>query len=104
MRFGEIPAELAEATVYFAEKLPIPFFCIDFLFDGERFWFSELEPDGVIAPDFEHPNRDIQRDITRARWIAYRNGHARWLADRAGGADRADTAGQTVLSGGMGTS
>jgi glutathione synthase/RimK-type ligase-like ATP-grasp enzyme len=91
MRFGEIPDELAEATAYFAEKLPIPFFCIDFLFDGERFWFSELEPDGVIAPDFEHPNRDIQRDITRARWIAYRNGHARWLADT------------TVSSGGLAT-
>ena len=34
---------------------PIPFFCVDFLFDGERFWFSELEPDGVIAPEFDDP-------------------------------------------------
>jgi hypothetical protein len=94
MRFGEIPEELVAATAYFAEKLPIPFFCVDFLFDGERFWFSELEPDGVIAPDFDSPNREIQRDITRARWIAYRNGHARWLAGAAHGT--------TALSGGLG--
>ncbi|NRQ38587.1 hypothetical protein HII36_43205, partial [Nonomuraea sp. NN258] len=72
--------ELARATAYFYEKLPIPFFCADFLFDGERYWFSELEPDGVIAPDWGDPARTLQRDVTRARWIAYRDGHARWLA------------------------
>jgi glutathione synthase/RimK-type ligase-like ATP-grasp enzyme len=80
MDFPRVPSELAEATAYFAEKLPIPFFCIDFLFDGERFWFSELEPDGVIAPEFDDPNRTLQRDITQARFEAYRSGHARWLA------------------------
>lgn len=81
MDFPRVPAELAEATEYFARKLPIPFFCIDFLFDGERFWFSELEPDGVIAPEFHDPERRIQYDITRARFTAYRNGHARFLAE-----------------------
>jgi hypothetical protein len=81
MDFLRVPAELAEATEYFARKLPIPFFCIDFLHDGERFWFSELEPDGVIAPDFHDPERRIQTDITRARFTAYRNGHARFLAE-----------------------
>lgn len=79
MDFPPVPPELAEATAYFAEKLPIPFFCIDFLFDGERFWFSELEPDGVIAPEWSDPARTLQRDVTRARWLAYRNAHARWL-------------------------
>ncbi|MCU7826992.1 RimK family alpha-L-glutamate ligase [Kitasatospora sp. DSM 101779] len=82
MQFADIPDELAVATTWFAERLPIPFFCIDFLHDGERFWFSELEPDGVIAPDFEDPNRSIQRDVTRARFAAYRDAHAKWLADR----------------------
>lgn len=86
MEFSSTPAELAEATAYFAEKLPIPFFCIDFLFDGERFWFSELEPDGVIAPDLDDPHRTIQRDITRARFAACRDAHARWLAAGAAGA------------------
>ncbi|MEU4832160.1 hypothetical protein [Streptosporangium sp. NPDC023615] len=85
MEFPPVPAELAEATAYFYRKVPVPFFCVDFLFDGERFWFSELEPDGVIAPDYGDPDRTLQRDITRARWIAYRDAHARWLA--AGAAD-----------------
>jgi glutathione synthase/RimK-type ligase-like ATP-grasp enzyme len=80
MDFPETPPELIAATAYFAEKLPIPFYCIDFLFDGERFWFSELEPDGVIAPDFDDPQRRLQRAITRARFSAYRDGHGRWLA------------------------
>jgi glutathione synthase/RimK-type ligase-like ATP-grasp enzyme len=81
MEYVPIPAELAEATAYFAERLPIPFFCIDFLHDGERLWLSELEPDGVILPDVTDPNRTQQRDITRARFTAYRNAHARWLAN-----------------------
>ena len=80
MAFPPIPPELAEATAYFAAKLPdVPFFCVDYLFDGERYWFSELEPDGVIAPDWSDPDRTLQRDITRARWTAYRNAHARFL-------------------------
>lgn len=83
MEFGAIPDELADATAYFAERLDLPFFCVDFLHDGERFWFSELEPDGVIAPDFEDPDRSVQRDITRARFTAYRDAHAKWLANRA---------------------
>ena len=83
MEFPPVPDELAEATAYFAERLPIPFFCIDFLHDGERFWFSELEPDGVIAPDFADPHRTVQRDITRARFTAYRDTHTKWLANGA---------------------
>ncbi|MEV8633897.1 hypothetical protein AB0395_19780 [Streptosporangium sp. NPDC051023] len=83
MDFSPVPPELAEATAYFYRKLPIPFFCVDFLFDGERFWFSELEPDGVIAPDFGDPDRALQRDITRARWTAYRDAHTRWLTTGA---------------------
>jgi len=82
MSFPPVVPELAEATAYFAERLPIPFFCLDFLYDGERYWFSELEPDGVIAPEWTDPTRALQRDITRARWNAYRNGHARWLEAR----------------------
>ena len=64
-------------------KLPdVPFFCVDFLHDGERYWFSELEPDGVIAPEWSDPDRTLQRDVTRARWTAYRNAHARFLEAR----------------------
>lgn len=81
MDFPPTPPELVAATAYFADKLPIPFYCIDFLFDGERFWFSELEPDGVIAPEFHDPQRALQRELTRARFAAYRDGHTRWLSN-----------------------
>jgi glutathione synthase/RimK-type ligase-like ATP-grasp enzyme len=80
MDFMPIPPELEAAAGYFAERLPIPFFCVDFLYDGERYWFSELEPDGEIAPDFENADRRIQRGMTRARFEAYRDAHAGWLA------------------------
>jgi hypothetical protein len=67
-------------VAYFAEKLPIPFFCIDFLHDGERFWLSELELDGVILPDgAAGDDRSIQRDVARARFAAYRDAHTAWL-------------------------
>jgi glutathione synthase/RimK-type ligase-like ATP-grasp enzyme len=96
MDFPATPPELVAATAYFAEKLPIPFYCIDFLFDGERFWFSELEPDGVIAPEFHDPRRTLQRAITRARFAAYRDGHARWLARDAARTTRSHLVGMVT--------
>jgi hypothetical protein len=95
MDFLEIPAELAEASAYFAHRLSIPFFCIDFLFDGQRFWFSEIEPDGVIAPELDNPQRPLQRDMIRARFTAYRNSHQRWLAN-GGETALASTSGQVT--------
>ncbi|MFF0558534.1 RimK family alpha-L-glutamate ligase [Streptomyces sp. NPDC004266] len=86
MEFTPVPEELAKATAYFAERLRIPFFCLDFLHDGQRFWFSELEPDGVIPRVPGDPDGTVQRDITRARFAAYRDAHARHLADADGGA------------------
>lgn len=82
LSFPPVPPELAEATAYFAEKLQIPFFCADFLYDGERYWFSELEPDGVIMPDWTDPELTLQHAITNARWVATRDAHSRWLEDR----------------------
>jgi hypothetical protein len=83
MQFTPMPAELAEATAYVAARLPVPFFCVDFLHDGERFWLSEVEPDGVVIPDTADPDRPLQRDVTRARFAAYQRAHARWLVDAA---------------------
>jgi glutathione synthase/RimK-type ligase-like ATP-grasp enzyme len=79
-----VPPELVEALHYFAEKIPIPFLCVDFLFDGERYWFSEIEPDGAIfCPD---PSSEVaraqQRSIIEARFRAYRRGHAHWLGHK----------------------
>jgi glutathione synthase/RimK-type ligase-like ATP-grasp enzyme len=82
--YVDLPDELAQALPYFSKKIQIPFLCVDFLFDGQRFWLSEIEPDGVICS----PNRDsdadnqLTQDLVRARFQAYERGHALWLAGR----------------------
>jgi glutathione synthase/RimK-type ligase-like ATP-grasp enzyme len=81
--YVDLPDELADALPYFAKKIPIPFLCVDFLFDGTRFWLSEIEPDGVISsPDREsEEDNKITQSLTQARFQAYRRGHSRWLRD-----------------------
>lgn len=81
LQWAPIPPELDEAVAYFAEKLPLPYACIDFLHDGERFWLSEIELDGtILCPDPTSAEAvQHQRDVTRARFVAYRNGHVRHL-------------------------
>ncbi|MFC7547910.1 RimK family alpha-L-glutamate ligase [Plantactinospora sp. GCM10030261] len=81
MGYVPMPAELADAVGYFADRLRIPYFCADFLHDGTRFWFSEIETDGAIAPDGGGETA-IQYSIIRARFEAYRGAHATWLSDR----------------------
>lgn len=79
LHFAPFPEELRAAVEYFAAKLPVPYVCVDFLHDGERFWFSEIEFDGTIqCPDPGSPAVvETQRDLIRARFLAYRRGHAR---------------------------
>lgn len=79
----DMPKELAEAVPYFAEKVKVPFLCVDFLFDGERFWLSEIELDGgIICPDHDDPRAvRTQRDLIAARFSAYRDAHARFLKE-----------------------
>lgn len=78
----DLPPELADALPYFVEKLPLPFFCADFLFDGNQFWFSEVELDGAIV--VPNPNSaasvTTQRSTIEARFRAYRQAHAAHLA------------------------
>ncbi|GIG61993.1 hypothetical protein Lfu02_63650 [Longispora fulva] len=80
-QYVDMPAELADAVAYCAERLPVPYFCADFLHDGERFWLSEIEPDGgIFCPDSGDPDIvKTQRDLIAARFDAYRAGHARML-------------------------
>lgn len=80
--FVPLPDELAEAAAYFATQVPIPYFRADFLYDGSRFWFSEIEPDGcIIAPDDSPAAVQQARSVVTERWAAYRRGHAQWLED-----------------------
>lgn len=82
MEYAPLPTELADAVEYFARRVPIPFLCVDFLFDGERYWFSEIEPDGAIAcPEPDSPAAlRRQRSIIEARFRAYQRGHLRHRA------------------------
>jgi glutathione synthase/RimK-type ligase-like ATP-grasp enzyme len=79
LSWAELPAELAEAVDWFADKLPVPYLCVDFLHDGDRFWLSEIELDGsIMCPDPADPAAvRTQRELIRARFLAYRAGHAR---------------------------
>ncbi|MEV0270427.1 hypothetical protein AB0H43_16725 [Hamadaea sp. NPDC050747] len=79
LSYIDTPPELEEAVAYFAEKFPVPYLCVDFLHDGEKFWLSEIEFDGAImcpGPDYVQK----QRDTIQARFEAYRSAHARFLA------------------------
>jgi glutathione synthase/RimK-type ligase-like ATP-grasp enzyme len=80
--YTDLPAELDDAVAYVARRIPVPFLCVDFLHDGERFWLSEIELDGTIqCPDPTSPAVvSRQRDLIRERFEAYRRGHARALA------------------------
>lgn len=81
-RFVDLPAAL-EAPVRFAvERLGVPYFCMDFLYDGERFWFSEIELDGGIGR-ISLITQEQTEDILRARFTAYDRAHERWLASRS---------------------
>jgi hypothetical protein len=81
--FLPVPDELVEPARWFASKLRVPFVCVDFLFDGERYWFSEIELDGVIGcPDHDSPvARAKQRELVTARFLAYRKAHAAHLLE-----------------------
>ena len=81
--FGTLPEELRPAVAHFARRMPVPYFCIDFLFDGERYWFSEIELDGAIAcPDPSDPEAVRgQREVVAARFRAYRKAHTAHLSE-----------------------
>ena len=80
MEFVPLPAELADAVAHVAGRLPMPYLAIDFLHDGERFWLSEVEPDGAVGfPDSEEAAR-IQRTIIADRFHSYARAHRLWTA------------------------
>ncbi|WP_319462749.1 hypothetical protein [Micromonospora sp. RTP1Z1] len=78
IHFTDLPAELVPATEYLAAKLPVPYYCADFLHDGERFWLSEIEPDGmIVCPDPTSAQVvQTQRAIVKDRFLAYARAHA----------------------------
>jgi hypothetical protein len=85
LHYTDLPAELEPAVAYFAEKVPVPYVCVDFLHDGEKFWLSEFELDGTIqCPDPTSPGVvATQRGLIAARFQAYRRAHERQQSARS---------------------
>jgi glutathione synthase/RimK-type ligase-like ATP-grasp enzyme len=80
----EIPDALVESINYIYQRMPIPFLAMDFLFDGERYWLSEIEPDGALVFDDEDAHlRARQVAAARARFRAYCEGHRAFMKGRA---------------------
>jgi hypothetical protein len=77
-----VPPELEAVVPYLVEKFPLPYFCVDFLHDGQNWWLSEVEPDGCIAATDRDSAVALKeaRDLIAARFQAYRRAHTRWLA------------------------
>jgi hypothetical protein len=69
-----LPAELQEPVAYVSRTIDVPFLCIDFLHDGERFWLSEVELDGAIA---RVDPATIERLLVD-RFRAYARHHDEW--------------------------
>lgn len=80
MEYVPVPEELVEALDYIAEKLPMPYFAADFLWDGKEFWLSEVEPDGAVGYALTREIEDVQRPLIEARFRAYLEAHAAWVA------------------------
>jgi glutathione synthase/RimK-type ligase-like ATP-grasp enzyme len=80
--YAPMPAELEEPVAFVTKKVPIPYLTVDFLHDGERFWLSEIEPDGAVV--CHDTNSEVavrtQHGLIAERFAAYRRGHAAWLA------------------------
>lgn len=76
-----VPAQLTEPSRQIASAVDVPYLCVDFLMDGERYWFSEMEPDGSIATaDWAEDQATVA--ILRDRFLAFDRGHERWLSSR----------------------
>ncbi len=74
-----LPEGLHELAVTAGELINLPYCCIDFLSDGERFWLSEVELDGGTP----YVHREASRELLKARFQAYARAHDAWLRDRS---------------------
>jgi hypothetical protein len=81
--FSDLPPELESTVEYVASRLPTPYFTLDFIFDGDQYWVTEIELDGAAGFGGSPADDAIARDIVHARFSAYLAGHAAWLEQRS---------------------
>ncbi|MEV8531503.1 hypothetical protein [Streptomyces sp. NPDC051211] len=89
--YTELPERMRSTVAYVAERLPAPYFTVDFLSDGQRDWLSEVELDGAAGFGLDEASDRIAADMVEARFRAYLDGHAHHLG-RAGHTARTGTA------------
>lgn len=79
--YTDLPPELESTIAWAATRLPAPYFTVDFVSDGERYWISEIELDGAVGFGADEEQNRIVRELVEARFRSYVAGHARWTAD-----------------------
>lgn len=70
----DVPDHLLPSARRVAAGLTVPYVCVDFVSDGQRTWFSDIETDGGI------PLTEPFRDVLEARFLAYRDHWQKYLA------------------------
>lgn len=73
----ETPPEILAPARFIASMIGLPYCCIDFLFDGSDYWFSEIELDGSISARLLV--HDAMRLVLEDRFRAYDRAHEQWL-------------------------
>ena len=81
--YSELPEELASTVAHVAERVPAPYFTVDFLHDGEQYWVSEIELDGAVGFNGIPEQDKVASEIVGARFQAYLKGHAAARAARS---------------------
>jgi glutathione synthase/RimK-type ligase-like ATP-grasp enzyme len=71
--------DLEPAVEFAASKLRTRYFTLDFLYDGERYWISEIEPDGAVGFSQNQQQAAVAERIVHDRFSTYLQGHAEWL-------------------------
>lgn len=80
----EMPPNLMAQASRAAALIDLPYFCVDFLFDGETYWLSEVELDGAVG----YIEKDRLQKILVDRFEAYDSAHEAWLEGRRRGLAR----------------
>ncbi|MEV7776958.1 hypothetical protein [Kitasatospora sp. NPDC088351] len=74
--YAELPERMLSTIAYVAERLPTPYFTVDFISDGEREWLSEVEFDGGAAFGLDEESDRVAAEMVEDRFRAYLAGHA----------------------------
>ncbi|MDR6226595.1 ATP-grasp domain-containing protein [Desmospora profundinema] len=76
-----MPDGLNDLAAKVANEIQLPYCCVDFLYDGERYWLSEVELDGGIPYIY----REESLQLLKRRFEAYGRAHRQFLLETAKG-------------------